>query len=174
MSFISGGSARFNWHSFKVTSLEVPPLIVYDVAMKVLDTIISSAQHRWPNLWHYIYCFIQSGEAFAVEGNKYTRARTQTGFYSTFFKVKSLVVSFKRGCFLAKFWFFLKTVYIIFYLTFTESFFVFQHIWVAKIVLKSSNLENWWNLREKNVENRWNLREKNVENGGLEVMGREA
>ena len=114
-----------------------------------------------------------------------TRARTQTGFYSTFFKVKSLVVSFKRGCFLAKFWFFLKTVYIIFYLTFTERFFVFQHIWVAKIVLKSWNLENWWNLREKNVENWWNLREKNVENwwnlreknvenGGLEVMGREA
>ena len=38
LSFTSRGSARFNWHSFTVSSLKVPAMIVYDVAMKVLDT----------------------------------------------------------------------------------------------------------------------------------------
>ena len=35
---------------------------------------IFSAYHGWPELWHYIYCFLQSGEAFTVKGNKHTRA----------------------------------------------------------------------------------------------------
>ena len=30
---------------------------------------ISSAYHRWPELLHYI-CFVQSGKAFTVKGNK--------------------------------------------------------------------------------------------------------
>ena len=37
-----------------------------------------SAQHRWLDLWHYIYCFVQLGEAFTVEGNKHTHACTHT------------------------------------------------------------------------------------------------
>ena len=53
-------------------------MIVYDVATNVLDTVISSAQHRWLDLWHYIYCFVQSKEAFTVEGNKHTHAQTHT------------------------------------------------------------------------------------------------
>ena len=36
--FISRGFARLNWHSCTVASLKVPAMIVYDVAMKVLDT----------------------------------------------------------------------------------------------------------------------------------------
>ena len=47
-------------------------MIVYDVATKVLDRVISSAQHRWPDIWHYI-CFVQS-EAFTVKGNTHTHA----------------------------------------------------------------------------------------------------
>ena len=47
-------------------------MIVYDKAKKVLDRNISSAQHHWPDFWHYIYCFIQSAEAFTVKGNKHT------------------------------------------------------------------------------------------------------
>ena len=46
-------------------------MIIYDVATKALDTTnISSAQHRWPDHWLYIYYFVQSGEAFTKEGNK--------------------------------------------------------------------------------------------------------
>ena len=37
---------------------------------------ISSVQHRWPDLCHYIYCFVQSGKVFTVKGNKHTHART--------------------------------------------------------------------------------------------------
>ena len=51
-------------------------MIVYDVATKVLDTVISSAQHGWPNLWHYICCFVQLGEAFTVEENKHMHTHT--------------------------------------------------------------------------------------------------
>ena len=75
MSFTSCGSARFNRHSCTVASLKLSAMIVYDVATKVLDNVIFSAQHRWPNLWHYICCFVQSGEAFTVEGNTHTQAR---------------------------------------------------------------------------------------------------
>ena len=54
-------------------------MIVYDVATKVLDTAISSAQHRSSDLWHYI-CFVQSGEAFTVEGNTHTQNQQLYGF----------------------------------------------------------------------------------------------
>ena len=58
-------------------------MIVYDVATKVLDKeMISSGQHHWPDLWHYFYCIVQSGEAFTVKWNKHihtcTHARTHT------------------------------------------------------------------------------------------------
>ena len=54
-------------------------MIVYDVATKVFHTRnICSAQHRWPDLWHYIYCFVPSGEAFTVKVNKRTHPPTHT------------------------------------------------------------------------------------------------
>ena len=44
--------------------------------------IISSAKHRWPYLWHYI--FVESGEAFIVEGNEHThiQAISMNGLHS--------------------------------------------------------------------------------------------
>ena len=52
-------------------------MIIYNVAKKVLDAInISSAQHRWPDLWYYNYYFVQLGEAFTIKGNKYTDTHT--------------------------------------------------------------------------------------------------
>ena len=53
-------------------------MIVYDMATKVLDTVISSAQHRWPNLWHYICYFVQLGEVFTVEENKHIHTHIHT------------------------------------------------------------------------------------------------
>ena len=50
-------------------------MIAYDVMMKVLDTVISSAQHCWPDLRHYIVLF-ESGEASTVAGNKHTHTHT--------------------------------------------------------------------------------------------------
>ena len=35
------------------------------------DRNISTAYHRCPELWHYIYCFAQSGEAFPMKWNKH-------------------------------------------------------------------------------------------------------
>ena len=40
--------------------------------------VISSAQHRWPDLWYNIYCFVQSRETFTVEGNTHTHAHAHT------------------------------------------------------------------------------------------------
>ena len=37
LSFTSRGSARFNLHSCTLATLKVPAMIVYDMAMKVLD-----------------------------------------------------------------------------------------------------------------------------------------
>ena len=48
-------------------------MIIYDVATKIFDRNISSER---PDIWHYIYCFIESGEAFTVKRNKHTHART--------------------------------------------------------------------------------------------------
>ena len=33
---------------------------------------IPTTYHRWPEFWHYIYCFVQSGESFKVKRNKNT------------------------------------------------------------------------------------------------------
>ena len=59
-----------------VASLKVPAMNVYDVATKVLDIEIFS-QHTIANLnlWHYIYCFVQSGEVSTVKRNKHTHTR---------------------------------------------------------------------------------------------------
>ena len=48
-------------------------MIVYDVATKVLDT----AQHRWPDLWHYVYCFVTVRRSL-YGGRKYTHTHTHT------------------------------------------------------------------------------------------------
>ena len=45
-------------------------MIVYDVAVKVLDTVISSAQHCQPDLWHYIHCFVSVGRHIHTTHNK--------------------------------------------------------------------------------------------------------
>ena len=74
-SFSSRGSARFNRHSCTVASLKVPAMIASDVATKVLDTKSfpqHNIEHCWPDLWHYIYFLVQSGEAFMMEGNTHT------------------------------------------------------------------------------------------------------
>ena len=42
--------------------------------------IISSVYHRWPELWHYFYCFVQSGEAFTVKRNKHTHVHVDIKF----------------------------------------------------------------------------------------------
>ena len=39
---------------------------------------ISSAQDRWPDPWHSIYCFVQSWEVFTVEENKEINTNTHT------------------------------------------------------------------------------------------------
>ena len=54
-------------------------MVVYDVPTKIVDKEISP-QHTIAdlNLWHFIYCFFQSGKAFTVEGNKDTHTRTAT------------------------------------------------------------------------------------------------
>ena len=81
MSFTSRGSARFNWHSWTAASLKVPAMIVYDVAMKVLDTNWFP-QHNIAGLISGITFVIlfQSGEAFTMERNthKHTHTHTQT------------------------------------------------------------------------------------------------
>ena len=50
-------------------------MIVYDVATKFLEREIF-LQHTIADLtWYYIYCFVQSGEAFTVKENKHTHTR---------------------------------------------------------------------------------------------------
>ena len=39
---------------------------------------ISTAYYRWTEFWHYIYCFVRSGEVSTVKGNKHTHTQTHT------------------------------------------------------------------------------------------------
>ena len=48
--FCSRGFARFNWQSFA----QLPIFFFW---------MSSTAYHCWPELWNYIYCFVQPGEA---------------------------------------------------------------------------------------------------------------
>ena len=85
-SFSSCGSARFNRHSCTVASLKVSAMIANDVAAKVLDTKSfrqHNIEHCWPDLWHYIYFLVQSGEAFMMEGNTHTHTRARRGSMET-------------------------------------------------------------------------------------------
>ena len=54
-------------------------MIANDLVKKVLDTKMFP-QHTIAHLslWQYIYCLVQSGEAFTVKGNKYTHTHTHT------------------------------------------------------------------------------------------------
>ena len=58
-----------------VASLKVPAMTVYDVETKVLGTELF-AQHNIAD----IYCFIQSGEAFTVKGNKHTHIHASSNY----------------------------------------------------------------------------------------------
>ena len=49
-------------------------MVMYDVATMVLDTEIFP-QHTITDSMSGIYCFVQSGEAFTVKGNKHTYTR---------------------------------------------------------------------------------------------------
>ena len=64
-------------------SLKVPAVIAYDVVTKVLDSEIFP-QHTIADLklWHYIYCFVQSGEAFTVKENAHTHKHTHTNTHT--------------------------------------------------------------------------------------------
>ena len=79
MSFSSHGSAQFNWHSF-AQLLAWRSLLWLSMTwrQRFLTQKYSSAQHCWPDHWHYIYCFFQSGEAFTVKGNTHTHTYTHT------------------------------------------------------------------------------------------------
>ena len=66
-----------------LAQLKVPAIIespCYDCLWRgnkaTWHRVISSAQHCWPNLWHYIYCFVQY-DAFIVEENTYTNTHTR-------------------------------------------------------------------------------------------------
>ena len=39
---------------------------------------IFSGFNPWPDLWHYIYCFVQSREVYTVKGHKQTHTYTHT------------------------------------------------------------------------------------------------
>ena len=39
---------------------------------------ISTDNHYWPELWRYIFCFVQSGEVSTVKGIKHTHTHTHT------------------------------------------------------------------------------------------------
>ena len=75
-------------------------MIVYDVAMKVLDRVIPSAHYHWPDLWHYI-CFVQSGEAFTVERNKYTHTHTHTHTHTRMYQFTEKIESYEQANFSA-------------------------------------------------------------------------
>ena len=79
MFFASRGSARFNWDSFAL--LLVWRSLLWCDDKSSWHRNIFSAQHRWPDFWLYIYCFVQSGEAFTVNGNKHTHTYHDTNFY---------------------------------------------------------------------------------------------
>ena len=82
MSFTSLGFARFNWHS-------LAQLLAWSFSVWLSlrrrqrytwHRNISTVYYRWPEPWHYIFCFVQSGEAFMVKGNKYTHTHTNESF----------------------------------------------------------------------------------------------
>ena len=60
-------------------------MVFYDVPTKVVDKEIFP-QHTIAdlNLWHFIYCFVQSGKAFTVGGNKdtHTHAHAHTHMHT--------------------------------------------------------------------------------------------
>ena len=77
MSFISRGSARFNWHSCTVASLKFPAMIVYDMVMNVLETKWFP-QHNIAGLISGItlFCFSQEKPLRWKEINTHTQTHT--------------------------------------------------------------------------------------------------
>ena len=79
--FAFWGFARCNWNFFAqlLVSRSLPWLsMTSKVQIGTWHRRISSAWHSWPELWHYICCFVQSREAFTVKGNKHILAQTHT------------------------------------------------------------------------------------------------
>ena len=77
MSFISRGSAQFNWPSCTFASLEVPAIIVYDVATKILDTK-SFPQHNIAGLTSGVTYTVLFSQEKPSRWRKYTHTQTHT------------------------------------------------------------------------------------------------
>ena len=76
LSLTSRCFSRFKWHCFA----QLPAwrfLLWLSLLWQQMYLTISSAYNRWPKLWHYIYCFVQSGEAFTVNGSKHRHKHTK-------------------------------------------------------------------------------------------------
>ena len=71
LSLTSLRFSRFHWHCFA----QLPAwrfLLWLSLTWQQMYLTILSAYHRWPKLWHYIYCFVQSGN-----GNKHRHKHTK-------------------------------------------------------------------------------------------------
>ena len=78
MLFTSPGFARFNWHSCTVASFEGSYYnCLWSGNEGTWHRVISLAQHCWPGLWRYIYCF-GSVRRSLYGGRKYTHTQTHT------------------------------------------------------------------------------------------------
>ena len=62
--------------------------MAYGVATKLLNTeIFFHHANADLNCWHYIYCFVQSGEVFAVKGTKHRHTHILSAVYSIYFEL---------------------------------------------------------------------------------------
>ena len=78
LSFFSRGSARFDWHSF-VQLLAWRSLLWLSMTWRqrfsTQKCFLSTTSLAWSLALH-IYCFVQSGEAIKVNGNKHSLTHT--------------------------------------------------------------------------------------------------
>ena len=78
MLFTSPGFTWFNWHSCTVASFEGSYYnCLWSGNEGTWHRVISLAQHCWPGLWRYIYCF-GSVRRSLYGGRKYTHTQTHT------------------------------------------------------------------------------------------------
>ena len=80
LSFTSPGFAQFSFHFF-LHSCQIE-FFFYECLWRgdrgPWYRKFSAPYHRWPELYHYIYYFVQPGEAFTVKGNNHTHTKTHT------------------------------------------------------------------------------------------------
>ena len=75
-----------------VASLKAATMMVYGVTTKVLNTeIFLHHANTDLNHWHYIYCFVLSGEAFTVKGTKHRHPHMLSAGYSIYFELSFLL-----------------------------------------------------------------------------------